>query len=79
MPEVTVRVDRKTKARLEKLAIETRRPESRLMAEAIRSYVDINEWQIEGIKQAIKEADAGNFATDAEVKATLRKWKKLAR
>ena len=79
MPEVTVRVDRKTKARLEKLALETRRPESRLVAEAIRSYVDVNEWQIAGIKQAIKEADAGNFATDREVQATFKKLRKLGR
>ncbi len=79
MPEVTVRVDRKTKARLEKLALETRRAESRLVAEAIRSYVDLNEWQIEGIKQAIKEADAGNFATEREVQETLTKLRKLVR
>ena len=80
MPELmTIRVDRKTKARLEKLAKETRRAESRLVAEAIRSYVDVNEWQIEGIKQAIKEADAGDFASDREIKATLKKWTKLAR
>lgn len=80
MSEVmTIRVDRKTKARLEKLAKTTRRAESRLVTEAIRSYVDVNEWQIEGIKQAIKEADAGDFASDREIKATLRKWRKLAR
>ncbi len=76
MPEVTVRVDRKTKARLEKLAMRRAEHESRLVAEAIRSYVDMNEWQIKRIKQAIKEADAGNFATDAEVKALLRKVEK---
>ena len=75
----TIRVDRKTKARLEKLAKETRRSESRLAAEAIRSYVDVNEWQIAGIKQAIKEADAGNFATEREVEALQRKWRKRAR
>jgi RHH-type rel operon transcriptional repressor/antitoxin RelB len=78
MPEVTGRVDRKTKARLEKLAIETRRAESRLVAEAVRSYVDINEWHIAKIKEAIKEADAGNFATEEEVQALLEKWKKRA-
>jgi predicted transcriptional regulator len=75
----TIRVDRKTKARLEKLAKETRRSESRLAAEAIRSYVDVNEWQIAGIKEGLKEADAGKFVTKREVEATLRKLKKLAR
>jgi RHH-type transcriptional regulator, rel operon repressor / antitoxin RelB len=79
MPElITIKVDRKTRARLAKLAIETKRSESRLAAEAIRSYVDVNEWQVEGIKQAIKEADAGDFATDEEIKATFRKLRKLA-
>jgi predicted transcriptional regulator len=73
----TIRVDRKTKARLEKLAKETRRSESRLAAEAIRSYVDVNEWQIAGIKEGLK--DAVKFVTKREVEATLRKLKKLAR
>ena len=80
MSEVlTIKVDRKTKAGLEKLAKETRRSESRLAAEAIRSYVDINEWQIAAIKRGIKEADAGNFATDQEVQATFKKLRKLGR
>jgi len=80
MPElITIKVDRKTRARLAKLATETKRSESRLVAEAIRSLVDVNEWQIKGIKQAIKEADAGDFATDEEIKATFRKLRKLAR
>ena len=58
MPEVTARVDRKTKARLEKLAKTTRRTISALTAEAVRSYIDIQEWQIAGIKHGIKEAAA---------------------
>ena len=76
---MTIRVDRKTKARLEKLAKETRRTASRLATEAIRSYVDVNEWQIAAIKQGIKEADEGKFATERQVEATFRKLRKLAR
>ncbi len=80
MSEVmTIRVDRKTKARLEKLAKETRRTASRLAAEAIRSYVNVNEWQIAAIKQGLKEADEGKFATERQVQATFRKLRKLAR
>jgi RHH-type rel operon transcriptional repressor/antitoxin RelB len=78
MPEVTARVDRKTKARLEKLAKTTRRTISALTAEAVRSYIDIQEWQIAGIKHGIKEADAGNFATGEELEATLQKWRRRA-
>ena len=35
---------------------------------------DINQWQIDEISKAIKEADAGDFATDAEVQAVIEKW-----
>jgi predicted transcriptional regulator len=33
-----------------------------------------DDWQIQDIKAAIAEADAGDFATDAEVKAVMEKW-----
>ena len=33
-----------------------------------------DDWQIQDIKAAIAEADAGDFATDAEVKAVIDKW-----
>ena len=80
MSEVmTIRVDPKTRARLKKLAKATDRTQSHLAAEAIRSYVDVNEWQIEAIKIALKEADEGKFATERQMLATLRKWRKLAR
>jgi RHH-type rel operon transcriptional repressor/antitoxin RelB len=80
MSEVmTIRVDRKIKARLDKLAKATERSKSHLAAEAIRSFVELNEWQIDGIKLALKEADEGKFATDRQMQATLRKWRKLAR
>ena len=75
----TIKVDRKTKTRLQKLAKETRRAESRLAAEAIRSYVVEQEWQIAAIKEGIKEADAGNFVPDREVQAFLKELKKHAR
>ena len=56
MSEVmTIRVDRKTKTRLEKLAKATERTRSYLAAEAIRTYIDLNEWQIAEIKAASKK------------------------
>lgn len=81
MSEVmTVRVDRKTKSRVEKLAKAMERTKSYVAAEAIRAYVDLNEWQIGEIKAALKEADAGgDFASDKEVQAVVRKWRRGAR
>ena len=76
---ITIRVDRKTRSRLEKLAKAIERTKSYVAAEAIRSYIDLNEWQIAEIKAALKEADAGDFATDAEVQAVIRKRRRGAR
>ncbi|MGD0117186.1 MAG: ribbon-helix-helix protein, CopG family [Candidatus Binatus sp.] len=80
MSEVmTIRVDRKTKNRLEKLAKAMERTKSYVAAEAIRAFVDLNEWQIAEIKTALKEADAGDFASEKEVQAVMRKWRRGAR
>ena len=79
MSEVmTIRVDRKTKSRLEKLAKAMERTKSYLAAEAIRAYIDLNEWQITEIRAALKEADAGDFATEEEVRAVTMKWRRGA-
>lgn len=75
MSEVmTIRVDRKTKSRLEKLAKAMDRTKSYVAAEAIRAYIDLNEWQIAEIRAALKEAEAGDFASGEEVRAVMRKW-----
>ena len=76
---LTLRVDAKLKKKLDKLAKTTQRSRSFLAAEAIREYVALNEWQIEEIKKAIQQADAGDFATDEEVEGMFRKWTKRAR
>ena len=72
---VTLRLDDVVKDKLEKLAESTHRSRSFLAAEAIKAYVDSNEWQISEIHAAIQEADAGDFESDAEVKAVFEKWK----
>jgi len=79
MSEVmTIRVDRKTKNRLEKLAKAMERSKSYVAVEAIRAYIELNEWQITEIGAALKEADAGDFASEAEVEAVRRKWRRGA-
>jgi len=75
---LTLRVDSTLKKKLDKLAKTTQRSRSFLAAEAIREYVALNEWQIEEIKKGVREADAGNFATEEEVRAMRKKWKRRA-
>lgn len=76
---MTIRVDQKTKRRLEKLADATERTKSFLAAEALRSYLDLNEWQIQETRAGVREADAGDFASDEEVATTFSKWRRRAR
>jgi predicted transcriptional regulator len=71
---LTVRIEDDVKDRLDVLAEATQRSKSFLAAEAIRAYVESNEWQIGEIQAALKEADAGDFASDKDVAALSRKW-----
>ena len=71
---LTLRLDESVKEKLEKLAESTHRSRSFLAAEAIKTYVENNEWQIAEIQQALQEADAGDFATESEVTSVLNQW-----
>lgn len=71
---MSIRLDHQLKIRLEKLAKATHRSKSYLASEAVREFVELNEWQINEIEVAIKEADAGDFATENEVRKVMSKW-----
>jgi len=66
---MTVRLEDETRDRLDRLAEATNRSRSFLAAEAIREYLELNEWQIGETLQGIEEAERGEFASEAEVKA----------
>ena len=76
---MTIRLEDEVKERLDKLAAPTQRSKSFLAAEAIRAFVESNEWQVAEIEAALAEADAGDFATEKEVAALATKWKVNAR
>ena len=76
---MTIRLEDDVKERLAVLAGVTQRSKSFLAAEAIRAFVETNEWQIGEIQTALKEAKAGDFASDKDVAALAKKWKVNAR
>ena len=73
---ISIRLEAAVKARLDRLADATHRSKSFLAAEAIRTFVELNEWQIHEIQSALQEADAGDFAKQSEVNRVLNKWRK---
>ena len=71
---MTIRLDPELKSRLDKLSAATHRSKSFLAAEAVRQFIEINEWQIEEVENAIREADAGDFASNQEIRTVFNKW-----
>ncbi len=71
---VTARLDPETKENLDLLAKSTARSKSFLISEAVRAYVKEQAWQIDAIKEGVEQADAGNFASNDEIKSSFGKW-----
>ncbi len=73
---ITLRLDTATRERLDRFAKMTDRSRAALAAEAVRQFVEINEWQVAAIKEGVAKADRGQFIDHARLKA---KWEnKLA-
>lgn len=71
---MTIRLEPELKQRLDRLAEATHRSRSFLAAEAVRDFVELNEWQVQEVVSALNEADNGDFAPDKTVDKILRKW-----
>ena len=71
---LTLRVPVEVKQQLDKLADATHRSKSWLAGEAIQRYIDLEAWQIGEIQQALREADAGDFASDEDVGALKARY-----
>ncbi len=67
-------LDSALRGELQKLASESQRSESAVAADALKAYFEHQAWMATEIEQAVREADAGDFASDEEVEATFKKW-----
>ena len=74
MTTVTTRIDEEPQSRLDQLAKAPDRSRSWLVADAIRRYVEEEGWQVAAIEEGVRQADAGDFATEDEVKAAFAEW-----
>ena len=71
---INVRLPEALYNQIEELAKATARTKSFLTIDALTSYVERESWQIRDIHEGIKEADAGEFATDDQVKGVFAKY-----
>ena len=73
---ISFRLDAKKRKALDALAQAQDRDRTYVLNEAIDAYLDVHQWQIEHVNEGIRQADAGEFATDAEVAAAFSRWRK---
>ncbi len=71
---ISTMIDAETYHNFEALVKNTSCTVSELAAEAIRIYVEDQSWQIKAIKEGVKQADAGKFASKENVKSAFSKW-----
>ena len=71
---VSIRTSPEMLKQFSALAEATGRSRSFLINQAMREFLERESWQVSAIRQAVREADAGDFATDEEIAALDAKW-----
>jgi RHH-type transcriptional regulator, rel operon repressor / antitoxin RelB len=73
---LSIRLNARTKAKLEALAKTSRRSKSFLAAEAIEAFVAAEIWQSGEMEAGIKDFDAHRAIDHSEVQGWLQSWGK---
>ena len=76
---LTVRLEAEKIQELDKFARGLDRDRTYVVSQAIDAFLDVQRWQIEYIEEAQREADAGDFASPAEVKSTFARLRKRSK
>ena len=73
---LSIRIDSRTKKRLDALSKRANRSKSFLAAQAITAYIDSGDWQLREIEAGIEELNAGKSVGHDKVSKWLRTWGK---
>lgn len=71
---LSLRIPQETLEQLGQLAQATGKSRNFLAVQAMRDFIAREAWQVAEIRQALKEADAGDFASDTEITELDAKW-----
>ncbi|HEY5072001.1 MAG TPA: CopG family ribbon-helix-helix protein [Caulobacteraceae bacterium] len=71
---VSVRLEPDLNDRVGAIAALMDRPKSWAIAQAVRDFVEIQEWQLAAIDEGLRAADEGRLASHDEVAAWVRSW-----
>jgi RHH-type transcriptional regulator, rel operon repressor / antitoxin RelB len=73
---ISVRLPSEKKAALDAIAAQTERDVSLVIEEAVSAYLELHAWQRAHIEEGMRQADAGEFASDTEVREALTRWRR---
>lgn len=73
---VSFRLDSDKVSALDALADALDRDRTYLLNEAVAAYLDVQQWQIEHVKAAVRQADAGRLLEHQQVKKMAAKWRR---
>ena len=73
---MTVRIQPQVRKALDGIAASLDRDRTYVVNQALEAYIDVHQWQIDHIRQGLHEANAGKFATEAEVNRTIARLRK---
>lgn len=73
---MTVRIPPQTGKARDGIAASLNRDPAYVINLALEAHVDLDQWQIDHIRQGLCEANAGEFATQAEVNHTVARLRK---
>jgi predicted transcriptional regulator len=73
---ISFRLESEKRKALDAVASALDRDRSYIINEAIGAYLNVQRWQMDHIREGLRQSDAGEFATDAEMKKTLSSRRK---
>ena len=73
---ITVRVEPEMRTALDSLATALDRDRSYVIKEALSAYIETHRWQVEHIRQGLREAEAGQFVDERDVKRVVQRLRR---
>jgi len=73
---LTVRIQPETRKALDAIAEALDRDRSHVVNDALAAYVETHRWQVEHIRQGLREAEAGKFVAERDVKKVIARLRR---
>jgi predicted transcriptional regulator len=73
---ISVRIASDKRSALEAIAVRTERDLSLVIDEALDAYLELHAWQARHIEEGLRQADAGEFASETEVREAFARWRR---